>query len=691
MKTIVASSVFLFTVTLCTQAALVARWDFNSPTPDGSTATGTLVPAAGRGTASALGGITNLFSAGDTAHDPVGSTDNSGWQTDHYPNATNANRSAGVQFAVDTSGYENLSLSWYERHSSTASRYTRLQYTLDGSTWLDADSMSLEVDSVFTNRTVDLSAVGGAANNPSFAFRLVTEFESTAIGGTNAYVATKTGSTYGTSGTIRFDLVSVSGTPIPGANTPPTISRIAEQTVRVGQPTALLPFTVQDTEDAPENLSVNATSSAPDIVPEDRIETYGTGTARTVKLTAGSQPGTATVTLWAIDSGGLSNSTSFAVTVLPLNTPPFLVGPPRTNTLADTPTAPLPITVGDLETSADELIVSAASANPGLVPNDFEHLSLGGSGSNRTVTVTPAPGHAGVAPITITVTDGLLTNSAVFPLMVTPSPEVIFYEPFDYPDGSLLTNSAFLWANRSGSNGQCQVTSRCLQVTAGQTEDVISPLIGGPYTRTNGTVLYASFKVRFLALPKSTPGHFAHFASGSTLRGRIYTVVTNAWDGGYRLGIANGSDTNTLLPYVLSTNTSYLLVERYDIDNASTKLWLSPAAESDPGVEAVDSQNPITISSYAFRQDSDIGATILIDDLRVGLTFAAVLPGATPNPIPLTIERADASVVLRWTNPAFVLQSAPAALGPFTNMPAASSPFTNPISRAPRFFRLKGP
>jgi hypothetical protein len=47
-------------------------------------------------------------------------------------------------------------------------------------------------------------------NNPNFAFRLVTEFESSAINTANSNYVGVT-STYATSGTFRFDMVSVTG------------------------------------------------------------------------------------------------------------------------------------------------------------------------------------------------------------------------------------------------------------------------------------------------------------------------------------------------------------------------------------------------------------------------------------------------------------------------------------------------
>src|SRR5207244_3229822 len=124
--------------------------------------------------------------------------------------------------------------------------------------------------------------------------------------------------------------------------------------------------------------------------------------------------------------------------------------------------------------------------------------------------------------------------------------------------------------------------------------------------------------------------------------------------------VANGSDTNTPLATDLSTNTTYTVVTRYNIDTATTTLWLNPASEAASSVTASDAQGALSITSYGFRQDTTFGATVLIDDLKVGLSFAAVTStNFTPAPIPLTIQRSGNNVILRWTNPVFGLQSAP--------------------------------
>lgn len=107
-------------------------------------------------------------------------------------------------------------------------------------------------------------------------------------------------------------------------------------------------------------------------------------------------------------------------------------------------TGAIPFTVGDAETPAGSLVVSAASSNTTLVPTSA--IVLGGSGSSRTVSVTPAAGQSGMATITLMVADaGGLTATDTFVLTVTvppPSPppppatgnglKVTYYDNIDF-------------------------------------------------------------------------------------------------------------------------------------------------------------------------------------------------------------------------------------------------------------------
>ena len=79
-------------------------------------------------------------------------------------------------------------------------------------------------------------------------------------------------------------------------------------------------------------------------------------------------------------------------------------------------TTALSFPVSDAETAASSLVVSAASSNTLLVPT--ANVTLGGSGANRTVTVTPAANQSGWSDIVLTVSDGSLTSSARFRVTV---------------------------------------------------------------------------------------------------------------------------------------------------------------------------------------------------------------------------------------------------------------------------------
>ena len=83
----------------------------------------------------------------------------------------------------------------------------------------------------------------------------------------------------------------------------------------------------------------------------------------------------------------------------------------------NTNTGAIPFTVGDNLTPATSLVVGGNSSDTSLVPN--ANIVFGGSGLNRTVTVTPAAGQSRVTVITVTVTDGDgLSASAAFTLTV---------------------------------------------------------------------------------------------------------------------------------------------------------------------------------------------------------------------------------------------------------------------------------
>src|SRR6266513_2869094 len=100
------------------------------------------------------------------------------------------------------------------------------------------------------------------------------------------------------------------------------------------------------------------------------------------------------------------------------NTPPTISSITGPTINEDTQTGAISFTVADAQTTAGSLSVSGSSLNPTLVPNG--NIVFGGSGSNRTITVTPAANQSGTATITVTVSDGQLSASTSFVLTVNP-------------------------------------------------------------------------------------------------------------------------------------------------------------------------------------------------------------------------------------------------------------------------------
>ena len=99
------------------------------------------------------------------------------------------------------------------------------------------------------------------------------------------------------------------------------------------------------------------------------------------------------------------------------SSPPTITAIGSRTTPTNTPTPPLPFTLGDAETPVGELTLTATSANPTLVPD--ANILINGSGADRTVTVTPAANEGGSSLISIHVFDGEFTTTETFTLTVS--------------------------------------------------------------------------------------------------------------------------------------------------------------------------------------------------------------------------------------------------------------------------------
>jgi formylglycine-generating enzyme required for sulfatase activity len=201
-------------------------------------------------------------------------------------------------------------------------------------------------------------------------------------------------------------------------NTAPKISDIKAQTIKPGSSTGALAFTISDAQTAASSLKLSARSSNTKLVSSSKIKFGGRGANRTVTVTpTRGQTGTTTIKV-TVSDGSLSASDTFVLKVN-ANTAPTISDIAAQTINQGSNTGALAFTVGDVQTAASSLELSGSSRNTTLVPN--ANIVFGGSGSNRTVTVTPANGQSGTATVTVTVSDGSLSASDTFLLTVVPT------------------------------------------------------------------------------------------------------------------------------------------------------------------------------------------------------------------------------------------------------------------------------
>lgn len=211
MKTYLALALAVLTAGLSSPAQqIVAQWNFNAQSE---------APSLGAGTAALVGGTTAAFASGAGSSDPEETAD-SAWNTTTYPAQGAGAKTAGAEFAVSTAGFEGVQFRFDTRPSNTASRHGVVQYSTDGVTFVDGVAFEQAGGSLWTNQVaLDLSGVAAANDNAALKFRIVTDFAP----GTSEYVAANPANTYGTSGTLRFDMVTVLGSPVGGTPTVPQI------------------------------------------------------------------------------------------------------------------------------------------------------------------------------------------------------------------------------------------------------------------------------------------------------------------------------------------------------------------------------------------------------------------------------------------------------------------------------------
>ena len=449
---------------------------------------------------------------------------------------------------------------------------------------------------------------------------------------------------------IQSDMTTpVSGTPPP--NTPPTISAIGAQVTNEDTATSAIAFTVGDAETAAGSLTVSGSSSNTVLVPNGNMVFGGSGANRTVTVTpAANQNGTAQITV-TVSDGQVSTATAFTVTVNAVNDAPTITAIANQTTTVGTVVGPLAFTVGDVETAAGSLTVSGSSSNTVLVPDGS--IVLGGSGANRTVTLTPAGTQTGTTQITVTVSDGQVSTATSFTLTLnaTPSGLMAAYA-FDETSGTTALDTSGNGNNGVLTNGPLFVVGKNGNgVRLDGVNDYVD--LGNPVSlRLTGSMTLSAW-INSSTFPVDDAAIISKRQSSNTGYQLDTTIDTGPRTIGLKITDGAGNNVARYGTTAIAVNTWYHVAGVYDAANRTLNVYVNgqlvngtlvgtiPAAQLDSNQNVNVGQRPGRAGNYNFAG--------VLDDVRIyhrALTQAEIQSdmatpvGDTPlppDPIPPTV------------------------------------------------------
>lgn len=287
-----------------------------------------------------------------------------------------------------------------------------LAITNSGTAELNGLSVSKDGANAADFSVSPLSAMSIPVGGDPVTFRVT--FSPTAVGTRSAAIHISSNVT----GTKNSFDINLTGS---GLNNNPRISDLIDTSTNEDIATSPILFSIGDVETDVNSLTLSAISSNTALVPNANIVFGGSGANRTITITpAANQFGTTTITV-AVSDGTTSASGTFNLTVNAVNDAPTISDVANQGVYFNQATGAIAFTVNDLEMESTALTVRGSSSNLTLVPN--ANIVFGGDGANRTITVTPKEYQSGVATVTITASDGVLTGSKSFLLQVGP-PEI---------------------------------------------------------------------------------------------------------------------------------------------------------------------------------------------------------------------------------------------------------------------------
>jgi hypothetical protein len=221
-----AASLLLAGAVVQATPTIITQWNFDLPIGINNNP----APSIGTGFATPVGMNNNannadiLNNAGSSDPGPntrawrVRGSVNNGW-------SGTTQLLSGALFAASTQDYENIVVSFDLYATDGSPRHGQFQYTLNGTDFVSfGPILDFNPGDRWFSFTYDLSSVAGVADNPNFAFKVVSAFSPVEFTNNNGLQPANTAfqranagpQVYtGASGNWRFDMVTFRGTLIP--------------------------------------------------------------------------------------------------------------------------------------------------------------------------------------------------------------------------------------------------------------------------------------------------------------------------------------------------------------------------------------------------------------------------------------------------------------------------------------------
>jgi hypothetical protein len=194
-----------------------------------------------------------------------------------------------------------------------------------------------------------------------------------------------------------------------------SLGQLPDLTTAEDTPSQPMPMRIAGDE-AARPVSFVVASSNRHLVPEANVQFHESGHETVMVVTpAANEAGKSLISIYATD--GITTATqSFNVTVTAVNDAPTLSKIPDQVVPEGGAMPTIPFNVGDVETPAASLIVTAMSSDTDLWPENA--IVLGGEGATRTLKAAPRLGSSGRIRVKLTVSDGEASTARDFEIRV---------------------------------------------------------------------------------------------------------------------------------------------------------------------------------------------------------------------------------------------------------------------------------